>query len=287
MAQTLEGMLAKHEKRRVLALHRNAQRLLRPLSVVNPFARELTFLDHATRTRRDHMKYLTLIRTIALLHQYQREVKAVEHRGEEIRYVEATREDIATANRLCAEVLGCSLDELPPQTRRLLGLLDALVSAESQRLGIDRGDFRFSRRSVRESTRWSYEQLRVHLGRLVEMEYLVVHRGGRGQSFCYELAYNGEGQDGQPFLLGLTPINELDTGASTVPTMGGTQGEFGGQLGAHTGAIPGGLGSARVSRIEGQKRRNGSPRPASNENASRERDSQATVVTLKPAAAGT
>ena len=40
-----------------------------------PIARQLTFLDDRTRTRRDHMKYLGLIRTIALLHQYQRPIK--------------------------------------------------------------------------------------------------------------------------------------------------------------------------------------------------------------------
>ena len=40
--------------------------------MVNPYANRLTFLDDRTRTRRDHEKYLTLIDTIALLHQYQR-----------------------------------------------------------------------------------------------------------------------------------------------------------------------------------------------------------------------
>ena len=45
---------------------------LRPLAVVNPYARQLTFLDDRTRTRRDHEKYLTLIDAIALLHQHQR-----------------------------------------------------------------------------------------------------------------------------------------------------------------------------------------------------------------------
>ena len=74
-SQTLEGLLAKHDRDRLRRLHRNAQRLLRPLAVVNPYARELRFLDHQTRTRRDHMKYLALIRAIALLHQYQREVQ--------------------------------------------------------------------------------------------------------------------------------------------------------------------------------------------------------------------
>jgi hypothetical protein len=123
-AQTLEGLIAKRERAHIERLHQNAQRLLRPLLVSNPYARELTFLDHQTRTRRDFPKYLTLIRTVALLHQYQREVKEHEHRGEVLRYIEVTRSDIALANRLAHEVLGRSLDELPPQTRRLLGLVD-------------------------------------------------------------------------------------------------------------------------------------------------------------------
>ena len=47
--------------------------------------------------------------------------------------------------------------------------------------------YRFSRRPVREYTRWGDTQLKIHLGRLTELEYLLVHRGGRGQSFEYEL----------------------------------------------------------------------------------------------------
>ncbi|MCX1349215.1 DNA primase, partial [Escherichia coli] len=43
-AQTLEGLLASNEKSYITALHQNAQRLLRPLNVVNPFASQLTFM---------------------------------------------------------------------------------------------------------------------------------------------------------------------------------------------------------------------------------------------------
>jgi DNA primase len=60
--ETLEGLVAQEQRQQVLALHNNAQRLLEPLAVVNPFARALTFSDARTRTRRDHIKYLTLIR---------------------------------------------------------------------------------------------------------------------------------------------------------------------------------------------------------------------------------
>ena len=68
-------------------------------------------------------------------------------------------------------MLGRSLDELPPQTRRLLTLVDAFVGAECERQAIDRSDFRFSRRQVREVTRWGETQLRIHLDRLVALEY--------------------------------------------------------------------------------------------------------------------
>ncbi len=75
-----------------------------------------------------------------------------------------------------------SLDELPPQTRRLLGLMDEMVSGECQRLKVERSDFRFSRRDVRAHTGWGHTQLKTHLHRLEELEYLIVHRGGRGQT---------------------------------------------------------------------------------------------------------
>ena len=50
-----------------------------------------------------------------------------------IEYIEVTADDIAQANALAHEVLGRSLDELPPQTRRLLGALCALVAERMQR----------------------------------------------------------------------------------------------------------------------------------------------------------
>lgn len=68
--------------------------MLQPLAVVNPFADQLSFRDDQTRSRRDHVKYLTLIRSIALLHQFQREVRT----HGDLRYIEVTPADIALAN---------------------------------------------------------------------------------------------------------------------------------------------------------------------------------------------
>jgi DNA primase catalytic core len=186
--QTLEGLLRRQARPAILARHQNAQRLLKPLLVANPYAGELTFPDHRTRMRRDHTKYLTLIRAIAFLHQHQRQVKT--ERG--VSYIEATREDVATADRLIKDLLARSLDELPPQTRRLLLFLDAMVTEKSQQLKMERKDFHFSRREVCAYTNWGMTQVRVHLERLQQMEYVIAHQGGRGLTFEYELACDPE-----------------------------------------------------------------------------------------------
>jgi len=177
--------------------------------VMNPYADQLTFPDETTRLRRDHEKYLTLIDTIALLHQHQRPIKTMQHNGQTICYIEATREDIETANKLAHEVLGRSLDELAPQTRRLLLLIEAMVRDACGKLKVDRADYRFSRKHVRAYAHWSDFQVKVHMHKLEELEYVLVHRGGRGQSFVYELLYDGQGQDGQPFIMGLIDVAQL------------------------------------------------------------------------------
>jgi hypothetical protein len=217
-AETLEGLLGQRDSERIRTLHRNAQRLLRPLLVANPFARELTFLDDRTRTRRDHVKYLTLIRTVALLHQHQRPVRSVTRResgdGREqlVEYIEVTPSDIAAANHLAHEVLGRTLDELSPQTRRLLEVVHGMVTERCLQLEMDQADYRFTRRDVRRYSGWSDFQVRTHLAKLADLEYVLVHHGGRGQSFVYELLYDGKGMDGKPFLMRLLDVAELGYG---------------------------------------------------------------------------
>jgi len=223
-SRTLVGLLARKDKEQILNRHHNAQRLLQPLTVINPYSERLTFLDDRTRLRRDHEKYLTLIDTITLLHQHQRPIKHVQHDGKTLSYIEVSLEDIDVANKLAHVMLGHSLDELPPQTRCLLGLIETWVAEQSQRLEMERSDYRFSRKEVREVTGWGNTQLRVHLDRLIEMETLLVHRGGRGQSFVYELLYEGQGKDGGSFMMGLIDIAQLKT-TTTKTTTQSTRGK--------------------------------------------------------------
>lgn len=172
---------------------------------MNPFAEHLTFLDDKTRTRRDHEKYLTLIDTITLLHQTQREKRKTEY-GE---FLVVSLQDIEMANKLAHEVLGRSLDELPPQTRRLLQKLDLLVEELTLKRGVNREVIRFSRRDIRRFCGLSMTQVSLHVRRLLEHEYLLRHPGERGKSHCYELLFSGEGSDGKPFLPGLIDVQRL------------------------------------------------------------------------------
>jgi len=188
--RTLDGLLAREARREILTLHQHAQRLLEPVHVVNPYAPQLTFVDGRTRTRRDHEKYLTLIDVIALLHQHQRARKTVERNGRTLSYIEVTPDDIAVANRLAAAVFGRSLDELPPQTRAFLGQLDAWVTQRCREERAHRSDLRFLAREARQALGTGATQTKVHLRRLVELEYVLVHRAPRGQGVAYELAYS-------------------------------------------------------------------------------------------------
>ena len=227
--ETLEGLLERAERERLVQLHRNAQRLLQPLAVVNPYAGQLSFRDDQTRSRRDHVKYLTLIRSIALLHQYQRDVKT----HGDLRYIEVVPEDIERANALAQEVLGRTVDELLPQTRKLLTLLHGWVQAECARQDLAQADFRFTRRQAREALGWGDTQLWTHLSRLVEMEFLLPHRG-HGKTFEYELLYREE--EGRPRLLGLVGA------ATTTGPIRGQGPNIRGEGADHSGVIRGVFG---------------------------------------------
>ncbi len=220
-ARTLEGLLARVERDGIVQQHQHAQRLLEPLAVVNPFAPQLRFLDGRTRTRRDHEKYLTLIDAITLLHQHQRPVQTVTRQGTVLRYVEATAADVAAANRLAAEVLTRSLDELPPQTRRFLTILEAWITTESAQRRVPREAFRFLVREARAVTGLGPTQVKLHLHRLVDLESVVVHRAARGQGISYELLVDGAAPSSEAgelrALLGYDPERSDFSGSGRPP----------------------------------------------------------------------
>jgi len=214
---TLAGITTDRECGATLCVHRNFQRLLKPVAVVNPFADRLAYADDRLQGRRDHPKYLNLIKAVAFLRQMTRTVQRASRNGSSFDYIEVLPEDVAIANRLAHEILGHSLDEISRPSRALLMELEAMVRVRvKQSAAADEPDqaprlnrVAFSRREIRQHTGWSNYRVHTHLKELIEYEYVSVETDRGTNSHRYRLQHEGQGKDGSRFMLGLTDPEEL------------------------------------------------------------------------------
>ena len=208
-AETLEGLIKVKKQDTLIRKHHTAQRLLKPLGVVNPFAKYLSYPANSLRSRRDHKKYLGLIRAIAFIHQHQREIKTVEVEGQPIEYIEVVLDDIESANQLANEVLGQTMDELAKPSRTLLSSIFQMVEAmtKEEDKGIDKTFF--SRRMIREFTGWTDWQIRSHIKQLEELEYIYARQGYMGKEYAYVLQYQGQAEESGHCFLNLTTVKQV------------------------------------------------------------------------------
>ena len=193
--QTLEAVTARESVESVLRRHRNFQRLLKPLLVVNPFAVELEYSDDRLQSRRDHPKYLNLIKAVAFLSQMSRPVKrAAGKDGQTVNYVEVTRQDIEAAGKLMQEAFGRNPDDLNGVSRALLAQVERMVTERAEEMkkteggrDVHRSDITFTRREIREYTGWSHMRVLRYLKQLVDFEYITAVHGRNGIRFFYSL----------------------------------------------------------------------------------------------------
>lgn len=208
-SQTMAGMINKLESAEIIKKHQNANRLLKPLHVFNPYADLLTFTSKSLRARRDHTKYLNLILAIAYLFQYQRKIHTMEFDNTTIEYINVILVDIEKANQIANEVLGRSLDELSPPSKNLLKLIREMVISKCKEKRINLEEYHFTRRDIREFAGWSDFQVKTHIKQLEELEYLYAVIGKKGKEYIYELLVTEEVSKEKPFLVGLTDIKQL------------------------------------------------------------------------------
>jgi len=200
-SETLDGVIEKRKNEKIYAVQHNIQRLLRPLEIVNPLAEKLIFTDSFLRARREQVKYLTLIKAVALLRQHQKEIKTGHDGTSQFEYIEADKTDVQIANRVAKDVFAASMDDATPQTRKFLTLMNIMVSDLEAKTGKNRLDLAVSRRDIREYTGWSDYQVRKHLEELVGLEYLIPVAGARGKRFCYALAWDPQSAQKREILL--------------------------------------------------------------------------------------
>ena len=168
--ETLDGLMNSTQAKILIDTHHCMQRLLKPIAVVNPHAPNLSFANSSTRHRRDNAKYLGLIRAIALAHQFQRERKLVTIANKTVTYIEANYKDVECATKLYESVYGTAKDELPPQAKRLLSTIKDFVEKTDNK--------NFTRRQLRDVVGMGDTQLKVHLAKLVDLEYVKCIKAG-------------------------------------------------------------------------------------------------------------
>ena len=224
LGRELESLARADERARLRAVHQHAQRLLRGFPVVLPATAGFRFAAGSSRLRRDHVKFLNLISAVTLLHQYQRPVKSTTlPSGSTVEYLEATPGDIETARTLACALLSRTLDDLPPQTRRLWDALRGLVRERASAAACAPERVDVTRRELIAALGWSYDQTRAHLDRLQAMDYVTVVALRPGEVARYRIVpgidddrpgspvFAQESQETTPTPSETTPMPTVDT----------------------------------------------------------------------------
>ena len=183
----------------VTRLHHNMQRMLRPLTVT--FTRDLRLVWPYSRLqmRREQGKFVSLVKAITILHQYQRKVVTLKRLdGVKVECVEATQKDIDLALELAAEIFARNVDDVSPMGRRLLAAVGSLVkekigmlTANDPKRELRPFEVPFTRKELRERIGWSEPQVRRTLDQLVELGYIGKLSGRQGSTFRYVLLDDG------------------------------------------------------------------------------------------------
>ncbi|WP_291861682.1 CHC2 zinc finger domain-containing protein [Marinilabilia sp.] len=160
-------------------LLKNAQRLLRKVKVINPYATDLRIPDCVFKKLRTNMHYLKLIEIITFYNQFQRKWK--KSQSEEY-YIETAIEDIELANWLVKDNLLRKSDELNEDTRHFFESLKELAAKKPKETQS------FYAKEIRQHFRMNPMKVNRYLHQLESRGYINRIGGNRKTGYEYEVA---------------------------------------------------------------------------------------------------
>ena len=160
-ARISSGAVDREREQAIKHSLQNMQRVLKPVAVVNPYAKYIQLPEQVFKPRRTMGLLLSFIEGVTLLHQYQREVKRDSHHQP---YIETTVEDIEGAFSLLKDVLFSKSDELTKATRGFLELLKVILR--------EQGKASFTAREIRDHLRLNPSNLKRYLVELERYGYI-------------------------------------------------------------------------------------------------------------------
>lgn len=168
------GEVNKEREQQYKELFKNMQRVLRPINIINPYAKYIELPEQVFKPRRTMTLLLGFIEAITFYHQYQREVK--KDAGGQL-YIETTVSDIEAAFTLLKDVLFSKSDELTKATRDFLEKLKSL--------SVESGAESFHAKAIRERLRINPGNMKRYLAELVRYGYIKAN-GNRYRKGSYE-----------------------------------------------------------------------------------------------------
>lgn len=171
------GTINTEEERNLKTLLQNTQRILQPVSVINPYAEQLKIPNEVFKPRRSNSHYLQFIEAVTFYHQYQREQKVDEASGEI--FIETTLEDIEAANKLIKQILLRKSDELNNACPNHLEQLKNYLKENNRSV--------FSTREVRQALRINASNRKRYMLQLFANGFIKKSSGSKAQGFTCEV----------------------------------------------------------------------------------------------------
>ena len=175
--QLSAGEINTYEQKEIQGFLQNTQRVLKPITIRNPFANKLNLPQSVFKPRRTNNHYLQFIEAITFYYQYQREQQTDKATGEI--YIETTLEDIENANMLLKEVLLRKSDELTGSCRNYLEILKTYLKAKKKK--------EFTGLEIRTQLRIKESTLRNYHKHLQLLGYIKRNTNKKTRSYTFEL----------------------------------------------------------------------------------------------------
>ncbi len=176
------GKIDKEEEHQAKNLLQNAQRILKPVTIINPYAEYLQLPNEVFKKRRTNAHYLQFIEAITFYNQYQRPEEVNTETGEI--FITTTIEDIKQANELIKHILLRKSDELNGATRNYLELLKTYLREQQH--------VEFKTKEVRAHYRLNVNSQKQYMMALIQNGYIKKNTGNKKIGFTYSVVNPNE-----------------------------------------------------------------------------------------------
>jgi hypothetical protein len=171
------GKINRDEEQQAKQVLQNVQRLLKPVTVINPYAEHLQLPGEVFKKRRTNAHYLQFIEAITFYKQYQKQEHCDPQTGE--LFIHTDIEDIKEANDLIRHILLRKSDELNGATRAHYERVKQYLEQTKESS--------FINRDIRQAFRIPATTIRRYHTTLIENNYIKKTTTDKAKGYRYEI----------------------------------------------------------------------------------------------------